>query len=194
MKKNIFLIPILIISSLYSFSQETRNTLSLSLGYGLEFEQSIYIDFDERGYEVWATPLTNLSLNLAYDYSVNEYLKVGPRLEYEKMNFESFYTDETYANRWTIGLEFLALYPKTSLHAQLGGFFDIGRINCEEFDNAVFGFDYGLIAGPAFQYENIGVALLFQPSFGYYFIASGDSPDSGLIMYPRIVGRISYSF
>lgn len=192
-KHFISLISVLLIG-INIFSQSNKNTVSLSMGYGLEFESSIYIDFDDPDFTIWATPILNLNFSAGYEYSLSDYLKVGTQLEYEKINFDSYYTDETYANRLALGFQFLCTYPKSALHAELGGYLNLGRITCEEFDNPINGFDNGLIFGPGFQYDNINIALHFKPCFGYYFITDGSSPESGLIMYPKIFSKISYSF
>jgi hypothetical protein len=138
--------------------------------------------------------LVNLTGALIYDYALNDFLSLGARLEYEKINFDSYYTDRTYANRFSLGVEFLCMYPKTALHAEMGGYFHAGRVNSEDFDNPVIGFDNGLLFGPAIRMDKINVAFLFQPCFGYYFISNGSGPEDGLVMYPKSTMKISYSF
>ena len=194
MKKLFYILILTCLSGTNVFSQDNRQSIGISIGYAIPFEYSIYIDFDDPDYEIWSTPAFNFTEALVYDYALNDVLKVGARFEYEKINFESFYTDKTYANRFSFGVEFLCDYPKTLLHAELGGYFHLGRVNSKDFDNPVTGFDNGLLIGPAISLENINIALLFQPTFGYYFLSNGSGPDSGLVMYPKSTMRISYSF
>jgi hypothetical protein len=194
MKKLFYILILTSLIGINVLSQDGRHSVGVSIGYGIPFEYSIYIEFDDPDFEIWSTPSFNLTEALIYNFALNDWLKIGARFEHEKINFESFYTDKTFANRYSIGFEFLCDYPKTTLHAEFGGYFHIGRINSNDFDNPVIGFDNGLQLGPAIHYENIDIAFLFQPCFGYYFLSGGTGPDSGLIMYPKSTMRISYSF
>jgi hypothetical protein len=175
-------------------SQNSKHSVGLSIGYGIPFENSIYIDFDDPDFEIWSDPLTNLSYSLIYEYAVTDFLKFGARFEYEKMNFESYYTDETFGNKLALGMQFLCIYPKTPLHAELGGFFQLGRITSDEFDNPISGFDNGLLVGPGYTLNKLNFAVLFQPSFGYFFVSDSGAPNSGLIMYPKVTAKVSYAF
>jgi hypothetical protein len=192
-QQSCFLILAIIICT-SALSQDYKQSIGVSVGYGIPFENSIYINFDDPDFEIWSTPSLNITGAIIYDYTLNDVLKIGARFEYEKINFESFYTDKTYANRFSVGVEFLCTYPKTALHAEMGGYFQVGRVNSEDFDNPVTGFDNGLLIGPGFRIENINIALLFQPSFGYYFISNGSAPQDGLVMYPKSTLKVSYSF
>jgi hypothetical protein len=194
MKKLTFIFLFGIALCISASSQGLKHSVGLSVGYGIPFENSIYIDFDDPDFEFWSDPMTNLSYSFIYEYAVTEFLKLGARFEYEKMNFEANYTDETYGNRLALGMQFLCIYPKTPLHAELGGFFHWGRITSDEFDNPVSGFDNGLLVGPGYTLNNMNFAILFQPTFGYYFISDGGAPDTGLIMYPKVTAKISYAF
>jgi hypothetical protein len=194
MKKRLYFLLFTIMLSVTVSSQSLKQSAGVSVGYGIPFDNSIYMNFDSPDFTIWATPMLNLTGAFIYEYSVTDYLKLGARFEYERINFDSFYTGKTYANRFSAGIQFLCIYPKTPLHAELGGFVQVGRVNSKDFDNPVMGFDNGLLVGPGYLLDNINVALLFQPGFGYYFLSNGEGPTDGLIMYPKATVKISYAF
>lgn len=176
------------------FSQSGKHSISVSVGYGIPFENSIYTDNEDPDIDIWMDPKTNIPITLSYEYGISDFLKAGARIEYEKVNFDSYYTGKSSANRIAIGIHCLALYPNTSFHAEFGGFGNFGIINSNEFDNSVTGFEYGIMIGPGYSLGKINIALHFQPCFGYYFISEGNNPETTLVMYPRILTKISYAF
>lgn len=187
-----FCICLLFNSSLKS--QTGKHSVSLSIGYGVPFENSLYIDNEDPDIDIWLDPKTNIPITLSYEYGLSDLVKTGARIEYEKINFDSYYTGESYANRIAIGIHCLVLYPKTQFHGEFGGFGNFGFLNSDEFDNSIQGIEYGIMIGPGYCLGKINIALHFQPCFGYYFMSKSRNPESGLVMYPRILAKISYEF
>ncbi len=175
-------------------SQTGKHSVSLSVGYGIPFENSLYIDNDNPDIDLWLDPETSIPITFSYEYGISDLIKAGARIEFEKVSFDSYYTDKSFAKRLAIGIHCLISYPKTSFHGEFGGFGNFGFLNSEEFDNSIKGIEYGIMIGPGYRFDHINIALHFQPCFGYYFMSKSTSPKSGLVMYPRILAKISYEF
>jgi hypothetical protein len=176
------------------YAKSGKHSVFIAIGYDIPFEHSIYINNDDPDIEIWADPENDIPFAIHYQYKLSDFLKAGAGIEYNKIKFESFYTDETYARRIAIGIHCLAGYPNTSFHAEFGGFGNFGILNSDEFDNSIKGIEYGIMIGPAYRVGRINTAIHFQPCFGYYFISGDKHPDDALIMYPRLFAKISYEF
>ncbi len=194
MKKILFLIFSALLLKMNLFSQKSKNVVSLSAGMNIKIENSAYIDFDNPDYEIWIDPETHAIFNLSYNYRLNETLRLGVNMEHEKLNLESFYTDKISVNRTSFGFQFIAQFPETPFHAEIGGFGNLGHIASDDFVNSLWGIENGIIAGPAYQIGQIEMSLQFQSCFGYYFLPSNEAPASSLIMYPRLFMKIGYLF
>jgi len=192
MKTTYLFFCICMFSGTMLFAQSGKHSISLSVGYDIPFENSIYINNDDPDIEIWADPENDIPFAILYQYKLSDFLKAGAGIEYNKIKFESFYTNETDAKRIAIGIHCLASYPNTSFHAEFGGFGNFGILNSDEFDNSIKGIEYGIMIGPACQTGRINTAIHFQPCFGYYFISGDEHPDDALIMYPRLFAKISY--
>lgn len=184
---------VLLLFSVSVYSQENKHVVSIASGFGLSIENSMYIDFDDPDFEIWSEPKNNLTFTAAYEYRLNENIRLGGQIEFEKINFESYYTGETSANRVAFGLTSFSQFPKTPFHMELAGFFNFAIASSDEFDNNLAGFEYGLMTGPAYDIGDFSVGLYFKPQFSYYF-SDSQAPSSALIMYPRLVLRVGYSF
>lgn len=195
MKKisNAVLLLVMLLFSLSVYSQENKHIVSIATGFGLSIENSLYIDFDDPDFEIWSEPKNNLTFTAAYEYRLNDYIRMGGQIEFEKINFESYYTGEASANRAAFGLTSFSQFPKTAFHMELAGFFNFATASSDEFDNNLAGFEYGLMTGPVYEIGDFSVGLYFKPQFSYYF-SDSQAPSSALIMYPRIVVRVGYSF
>jgi hypothetical protein len=194
MKKISFIILFIVLVQVQLLSQDYKSVVSFSGGMNIKLENSAYIDFDDPDFQIWVDPSTHAIFCFSYDYRLNDILRIGARLEHEKIDYESFYTDKSTVKRTSFGFEFLAQYPKTPFHAELGGFGNFGRISSDDFDNNLMGIENGIIAGPAFQAGPMEMSFQFQSCFGYYFLPSNEAPASALIMYPRLMLKVGYMF
>ncbi len=173
------------------FSQKTSNSIAgFSVGYGFKYENTVYIDFGE--FSTWADHMGNPSFNVFYEYRLTPSFKLGTSLNYEKIKVDDFYLGESSAKKYLWGVHWIAQYPKTGLHAELGGFFKAGKIVHDDFENNPKGMQYGIIAGPALDFGKISLAVHFQSGFSYFF--QDDSPTDVLVMYPEVVLKIGYCF
>jgi hypothetical protein len=173
-------------------AQETKHTVGLSVGSGIPIEHGLYLDFDD--YTQWPDNKLTTVLGLSYEYSLTDYLAVGAHVNLEQGKADvTFPINETMkSTRLVGGLHWLTRYPNGKVHAQLGGYFNLGTMMSDEFEKSPFGFEYGLILGPAVRFDRYTAALHMMPGFSYFF--SGDLPSDVLIFYPRAVIRVSYSF
>lgn len=189
------ILPLLLI--LYSYgiikAQESRHSVNLLIGTNITIENTIYIDFEDPDYEIWADPEHKLAWHLDYTYHFTDYLGWSGYAEYEKIKLEDYFFGDVEAKRIAIGTGFEVRYPQTALHGLSGGFFGLGTANSDDFDNPLRGIEYGLLIGPAYTLESIEAALLFKPKFSYYF-SKDPAPESGLIMYPQIFLKLGYNF
>ncbi|MBN1182129.1 MAG: hypothetical protein JXB49_07570 [Bacteroidales bacterium] len=191
--KQAFLLLLATFCCFQLLSQKENHTVSVSAGYGFKQEWGIYIDYDDPDVEIWANHEPNMFYYLGYEYNYSKSFSVGGQIGYEKVNFESYYTDESYAKKYVIGGQWLGKFPDYPIHMQLGGFTNLGRIKSPEFDKSVTGVEFGVIVGPAYQVDNYGVALLFQPNFSF-FKTSNDNPSDGMMVYPRALFKVFYTF
>lgn len=175
-------------------SQTGKHSFALSIGWGIPFENSVYIGNDEPDIDIWADIKTNIPITFSYEYGLSDFVKAGGRIEYEKINFDSYYSGETFAKRFAIGIHCLVSYPKNPFHGEFGGFGNFGFLISDEFDNSIKGIEYGIMIGPAYRLDKINIALHFQPCYGYYFITKSNFPSTVLVMYPRILAKVSYEF
>ena len=185
----------IILLALFPFllqAQEKKHSVFINSNYNISIENSLYIDFDDPDFEVWSEPQNNFSFGAGYTYNFTEYFGAGMHFEFEKIEFEHFYLGEATASRFVLGGHVQTRYPKTTLHGLTGGYFNVGGINSDDFDNRMSGIEYGVFIGPAYSVSDVEIALLFYPKFSYFF-SDKEAPNSGLILYPRVSLKISYN-
>jgi len=127
---------------------------------------------------------------LFYARQVSEFFRIGSYAEYEKVNF-SFGDESVIRNfsRLNLGLNWIGRYPKTALHLQLGGYAGYGILRAQNWDN-LSGFDIGLIAGPAFESNNFGIAIHLQGGHGWY--ESSGSPAGVMLYTPKFLLKVYF--
>lgn len=180
---------------LISYTQDTgenRHSVGLGVGSGIPWEDGSYIDFGN--YTSWPDNHLTTVFSLFYDYRINPYLTAGAHIDLETGKADVSYpiSEETSTTRLALGLHWLAMYPNQRLQAQLGGYFNYGTLMADDFDNTPGGFEYGIIAGPAFKMKQYTLALHMMPGFSYLFTSG--SPSAVLIFYPRVMLKCSYTF
>jgi hypothetical protein len=191
MKKISFIIFIVLYFGSVS-AQQGKHTIYVSSMLNPSMDNSIYIDFDEPDYTIWAKPDKSISWEVGYMYSLTDCFGLGIQADYEKIEFEDFYLGNVSANRLAYGVFFQTKYPHKAFHCQAGGYFNLGSIDSDEMDDDLAGMEYGLTLGPAYSFGSFEAALLFKPRFSYYF-SDGLSPEASLILYPAIALKIAYT-
>jgi len=123
-----------------------------------------------------------------YARQLNESLRLGCYIETGKNKFSEKDSDEIHSfNRSLVGIDWLAKYPATKLHMQLGGYFGAGMIKADNWDN-LKGIDFGLLAGPAFESGPIGIAVQLKAGFAPFY--SDGSPEVVLMYTPGVLFKI----
>lgn len=179
--------------SINAFMQEKKHSVYIATNENIAIENSLYIDFDDPDFEVWSEPKNNFSLGAGYTYNLTDNIGIGLHVEFEKIEFEEFYLGESEAKKVAFGLHFQVSYPVTALHGLAGGNFNFGRATSDDFDNNLKGIEYGVFLGPEYSIMDFDIGLLFHGQFSYFF-SGKESPQAGLITYPRVSLRIGYSF
>ncbi len=192
MKKHFIIFFITLIPFLLK-AQVQKHSVYVISNFNLALENSLYIDFDDPDFEVWTEPENTFSFGLGYTYGLNQFLGVGLQMEVEKIKVNDYYLgDDASVNRLAYGFHFLVKYPENPIHAVGGGFFNLGGVNSDDFDNKLFGIEYGAFIGPEYSVNNFDISILFHPKFSSFY-SKEESPDAGLIMYPRLSLKVSYN-
>jgi hypothetical protein len=173
------------------FGQNSKNNIAgFSVGYGFKYENTVYIDFDE--YSTWADHLGNATFGFFYENKLTPSFKIGTNFNYEKSKVDDYYLGESYAKKYMWGIHWIGQYPKSAFHGELGGFFKTGIIAHEEFGHNPKGMQYGIIAGPAVDFDRVSVAVHFQSGLSYFF--QSESPTDVLVFYPEVLLKMGYCF
>ena len=190
MRMILYFFALLFITSNALTAQESKQSAGFSIGYALKYDNAIYVDNDQ--YTTWPDHTGNSVIDLFYEYKFFPFFKAGIHAEYEKSKFNDFYLDNSYATRYVLGFHWIGQYPKTPLHAELGGYFNFGIITQQDFENNPKGIEYGIIAGPALDIDKFTIALHAQPGMSYFF--SSSLPKAVMIFYPRFLIKVGYNF
>ncbi|MBE9509755.1 MAG: hypothetical protein IMY71_02665 [Bacteroidetes bacterium] len=104
-----------------------------------------------------------------YYYKLSNLFQAGAYCDFEIGKFDVFGLPEQEAKRFGIGTIWLGHYPDKFIQFQLGGYFgyNTGFIDYEDISNRG-GIDYGIIVGPAFEYNNFGLAIHQHSGFAWY--------------------------
>ena len=125
-----------------------------------------------------------------YSRQMGDAFRIGSYLEYERINFSDHVgTDRSSFKRYNIGLNWMVQFPKTGFHLQLGGYFGYGFLEASDWNNQN-GIDLGIIAGPAYEINRIGVALHLHSGHARY--ESSGTPEGVMLYTPRFLLKIYY--
>jgi hypothetical protein len=185
-KKNeiLCLLSIMLTSSLFLQGQEHKNIVGIGAGISPASDYAVWIGDPMN---VWVTKKTSPVFQLFYARQVLEVVRLGSYFEYENATFES--TNDK-ASRYNFGLNWLARYPNTAFHAQLGGYVGYGLITSSDWDQPLSGSDIGIMIGPAYEKDNFGIALHLQYGKAYY-TSSGEPDEVGLAI-PKFLLKVYY--
>jgi hypothetical protein len=164
--------------------QEHKNIVGIGAGMSPTYDYAVWVG---NPMNVWVTKNASPVIQLFYARQMLQSVRLGSYFEYENAKFES---TNNKASRYNVGLNWLAQYPNTAFHAQLGGYAGYGFISVSDWEQLLFGSDIGIMIGPAFEKDNFGVALHLQYGKAYY-VSSG-SPDEVGFAIPRILLKVYY--
>jgi hypothetical protein len=175
---------LLLLLNLFVQGQEQKNIIGLGVGISPRYEYAVWIG---DPLNVWLTKNSSPVFQFFYDRQVSEAVRLGSYFEYEKATFES--TDNK-ASRYNAGLNWLARYPNSAFHVQLGGYIGYGFITATDWDQPLYGSDIGIMIGPAFEIDNFGIAVHLQYGKAYY--TSSGTPDEVGLAIPKILLKFYY--
>jgi hypothetical protein len=140
--------------------------------------------------DVWPDRKVSPIFNAFYMRQIAELLRVGSYLQYERINFSDIAGININAiGSYNLGLIWLTQYPKKALSMQLGGFTGFGFLNAKTWDS-LSGFEYGIIAGPAYEMKKIGFAL--HVHYGRAWYESSGFPIGVMLYDPKILVKVFY--
>jgi hypothetical protein len=189
MKKNcktICLLTLLVLINLISFGQDKKNIVGIGAGMSPTYEFSVWIGNPAN---IWVTKNSGMVLDLFYARQVREGIRLGTYLEYESAKYEQSFGDVT---RFNFGCNFISQYPNTPIHLQFGGFVGYGFLSASNWDQSLSGSDVGIMVGPAYENEIIGIA--FHVQYGKAYYTSGGAPDEVGFAIPRFLVKVYYIF
>ena len=153
--------------NLFAQQQEQKNIIGVGAGFCPD--KTVFIG---NPINSWADINASPVFQVFYARQVLPAVRLGSYFEYENATFKS--TNDK-ASRYVLGLNWLAQYPNKPFHIQLGGYFGYGFVKADMWNQSLWGIEYGMIVGPAYEKNNFGVALHLPTGFSY-FTASG-TPD-----------------
>jgi hypothetical protein len=182
--KILCLFSLLLTLNLFSQSKEQKNIV----GFGAGFcpAKDVWIG---NPVNLWADINSSPLFHVFYSRQIREAVRLGGYFEYENATFTNT-TDK--ASRYIIGINWLAQYPNKPFHLQLGGYFGYGFVKADMWDQRLGGIEYGMLAGPAYEKNNFGMALHFPAGFSY-FISSG-IPDEVSYSKGTYLLKVYYKF
>jgi hypothetical protein len=166
--------------------QEKKNIVGIGVGNCPTYESAVWIG---NPINLWLTKNSSPVFQLFYARQVLEAVRFGSYFEYENA---SLGLTNIKASRFNVGLNWLAQYPKTAFHAQLGGYVGYGYVTSPDWDQSLWGSDIGIMVGPAYEKNNIGIALHLQYGKAYY--TSSGAPDEVGLAIPKILLKVYYKF
>jgi hypothetical protein len=189
MKKMILVSVFCFLSAGFLKSEEQpKNIIGFSAGIAPAI-MDIYFDMP---FNIWPNRELSPVYQLFYARQVREAFRLGTYLEYEKANFSALNENVIHTfGRVNVGVNWLGQYPKTQLHMQFGGYFGYGIIKASNWSD-LKGIDLGLIAGPAFEKGNMGIALHLHGGHAWY--DSSGTPKGVMLYTPKILLKVYYNF
>lgn len=151
--------------------------------------ESVWLDSDINR---WADREPSFIYAINGGYRLSGYSKAGIYFEHELANIELEGAGKESLSRLTGGLQWMGNYPDTPIQWQFGGYSGIGVASYSEGTAKFFGQDNGIITGPAYEKDKLGIALHLHAGFGWY--SGNDIPDGISVHDPRIFLKAYYIF
>jgi hypothetical protein len=190
-KKSSILCFICLMLALNLFAQGQDHKNIIGFGAGISPGRDYCIYFGGPVYD-WAGKNASPVFQVFYARQVLQAVRLGGYIEYESATINNLYNfADMKASRFNIGINWLAQYPNKAFHAQLGGYVGCGSIIASDLDQALDGIDFGIMIGPAYEKDNLGIALHIQSGLGWY--SSSDLEDLDVLM-PKILLKVYYKF
>ena len=168
MKIKQFFVLIMIILTLSSIalSQDSKYAIGISYGFQDREVEDIWVG---DPYNIWIDQTSSNIFGLLVRYRVSPHFELGLFTEFESGKIDVIYLGEEKATKLGFGTTWIGKYPATMVHFQLGGFMSYNIVfpEYERVDNET-GIDYGIIVGPAIEYQNYGLSIHFHAGHAWY--------------------------
>ena len=175
--------------SLSGQSNPILNNVGFGIAYIPHLDEGIYFD---DPWDFWPNREPSYMVQGSYSRQLNQSFRTGAYVEYERIRFSTQNNDSIHSfKRYNLGLEWIGQYPSTPLHLQLGGYMGYGFLAANHWDN-LKGFDFGMIAGPAYETQHIGLSV--QVRSGYAPYSSNGTPSGVLLFNPKLLLKVYYRF
>jgi len=195
MKKNYSLSKVLLldiaIGIVFNCSNAFTQEHKFVAGMGIDFFKDQSYAWVEEPYNHWVDLYPSTAFNLYCHYKTSPYFQFGAYTEFLTMRLDRFSLDEEVI-RCNLGISCIGKYPDWYLHWQMGAYFAPGIILPDEHENNAIGLDYGMIAGPALEIKQFGVAFHFHSGYARY--VSGGEPEKLRYYNPRFFLKTYYTF
>lgn len=144
-------------------------------------------------YNLWIDQTSSVIIEGYYYHKLSSLFQAGVYGEFETGNFDVIGLPEQKAKRFGIGTIWLGHYPDRQIQFQAGGFFgfNAGFIDYGEIDYRN-GIDYGIVVGPAIEFENFGLAVHHHSGFSWY--PKDAEPDEFSYANTKIKIKVYYKF
>jgi hypothetical protein len=172
-----------------SLSQEQKHIIGFS--YGFQYKDGdIWIG---DPFDLWIDQTSSTIFEGFYYYRLSSLFQAGFYCDYEAGKFDVTGISEQLARRIGFGTIWLGHYPDKLIQFQLGGYFgyNTASIDYDDFGNRG-GIDYGIIAGPAIEYRNLGIAIHHHSGFSWY--PKDAEPDEFSYANSKIKIKLYYKF
>ena len=180
------------ISALPASSQEKSSKNIAGFGTTLVPYMKHGMYFDDP-YDFFPNQEPSTFIRVFYARKLNETLRLGAYLESALKNeFTDQTSDDIHSfKKRVIGIDWLAKYPDTKLHIELGGFAGYSMLKADNWDN-LKGADFGMLAGPAYESRHFGVSFLWKAGFSPHF--SDGVPERILMYTPGMLIKVYGKF
>ena len=167
MKTKVYLLVFAMLTLFLINVQAQDNKHIVGISYGFQYKTTdIWVG---SPHNIWIDQTSSKIVEGFYYYELSKLFQVGAYCDFEYGNFDVFGLPEQKAQRLGLGTLWLGHYPDKWIQFQLGGYFgyNIGLVDYENVDNRS-GIDYGIIVGPAVEYNNFGLAVHHHTGFAWY--------------------------
>lgn len=182
----------LFLSTIFSnqlISQDHKHIAGIS--YGFQYKDGDIWVGDP--YNIWIDQTSSTMIEVFYLRELSTLFQAGGYIDFETGTFDVIGLSEQKAKRIGIGLKWLGHYPDTPLQFQAGGYvgYNTAIPEYEDVDNRS-GIDYAIIAGPAYEYGNFGLAIHHISGFAWY--PKDAEPDEFGYANSKIKIKLYYKF
>jgi hypothetical protein len=190
--KAVIVIQFLLLTAIFSnpgMSQDQKHTAGISYG----FQYKVTDIWVGDPYNIWIDQTSSSIFDAFYLYKLSSLFQVGGFMDFETGNFEIIGLSDQKASRIGFGPIWLGHYPDKFIQFQMGGYFgfNVAMPDYEDVGNRS-GIDYGIIVGPALEYEQFGLAV--HHISGYSWYPKDAEPDEFGYANTKIKVKLYYKF